>query len=268
MKEKTKNILKGVGVGSLACLGMFTFSGCSMDLSQEQINKLMYAVDNSQQFMEDTLHLLESQNAKMDAEQAHKLCEYAYNKILLNQNGIRNNLVMKNHFDGELVATVTSYADENTDVIVADTTDFNEVWYADSGNNYHYVKQGQTKEEIEADSIHADFSWASWVNLVNWAGVTEDDILFCNILSNGNYEITYSVNTINHANLEDGMGAGIIVAEITNDGNFVKIEMDSAEYSEQEDEIQFGKKVRALFEYGTANLNYVNEKLAEAKACQ
>ena len=41
MKDKTKNILKGVGVGALACLGMFTLSGCAIDLSQEQIDKLM-----------------------------------------------------------------------------------------------------------------------------------------------------------------------------------------------------------------------------------
>ena len=268
MKEKNKNILKGIGIGALACFGMFTFSGCSVELSQSQIDKLMYAVDNSQQFMDDALHLLENQNAKMDAEQAHKLCEYAYNKILLNQNGIRNNLVMKNYRDGELATTVTSYADENTDIIILDTISFNEVWYSDNGNNYHYVKQSERKTELKEDSIHAAFSWASCINVVNALGVNAEDILFCDILSNGNYQITYSVNNMNDADLEVGDIAKILVVEITSEGDFVKVEMDSAEYSEQDDELKFRVKTTVTFEYGKVDVNAVNARLTEAKNCE
>ena len=84
MRAKSKKVLKTLGVGALCLCGALIFSGCSMDLSQDQIDKLMFAVDNSQEFMQDTLDLLEKQNDKMDAEQAYKMYRYAVNKFYLN----------------------------------------------------------------------------------------------------------------------------------------------------------------------------------------
>ncbi len=90
MKEKTKNVLKGLGVGALACCGMFALTGCSVELSQSQVDKVMQVVDQSDKFMDGTLDLLEKQNAKLSKEEGWDLYKLAQAKFLTNQNGIRN----------------------------------------------------------------------------------------------------------------------------------------------------------------------------------
>jgi len=122
MKNK---IFKALGVGAVATLGLFTFTGCS--LSDSEKAKLMNELDNATEYMEETIDQLKEQNkklkeqnqtAKLELEESKKendilqnyleelqnenakiTAKEAFNKLLIaeyklntNYEGIRNNL--------------------------------------------------------------------------------------------------------------------------------------------------------------------------------
>ena len=77
MKEKNKSILKKVGVGALACLGVFTFAGCSsVEISKDQLDTVMETVEQSNKYMQDQIDLLKKQNEQLQNQ----------NNILTEQN--------------------------------------------------------------------------------------------------------------------------------------------------------------------------------------
>lgn len=93
MKEKNKSILKKLGVGALACLGVFTFTGCSsVEVSEDQIDTVMETVEQSNKYMQDQIDLLKKQNEQLQnqnnilTEQNNKLEDQ--NDILAEQNQI------------------------------------------------------------------------------------------------------------------------------------------------------------------------------------
>lgn len=262
MKEKNKNILKGVGVGALACLGMFTFSGCSMDLSQEQIDKLMYAVDNSQQFMEDTLHLLENQNAKMDAEQAYKLYRLAYNNFYLNKDGARDNIKITISSGDSLSQVVQTYKTEKLDVIIqqyfrnGELDDFVSFWYDDGENAY--ITDLQENEKWIVDNIHSEMNWNS-INLELMLDLEFDmeNIVSCNILPNENYELVVVLERVESQN---NLNA-ILTYEITPDALLVKETVVIVEND------NFAEKQNFIidFEYGNVDVELIEDLLEDAK---
>lgn len=80
MKEKNKSILKKLGVGALACFGVFAFAGCSSaEISQEQIDTIMETVEQSNTYMQDQIELLKQQNQELQNQ--NKLMEEANNKL-------------------------------------------------------------------------------------------------------------------------------------------------------------------------------------------
>ena len=74
MKEKNKKFMKALGVGAVAALGLFTFTGCS--LSDSEKAKLMNELDNATEYMEETIDQLKEQNKKLKEQ----------NEILKQQN--------------------------------------------------------------------------------------------------------------------------------------------------------------------------------------
>ena len=89
MKNKSKKILAGLGVGlTLAGSGLF-MTGCSM--SEEQENALNSIVGKADQLIE----VIEKTNQKLTREEAINLYEYAKTKLLVNKDNIWNNLRIK-----------------------------------------------------------------------------------------------------------------------------------------------------------------------------
>ena len=71
MKNKSKKVLKAVGVGALACVGAMAFAGCSkVEVSQKKVDNVIETVEKSNQYMDSQLELLRAQNAKLEAQLA------------------------------------------------------------------------------------------------------------------------------------------------------------------------------------------------------
>ena len=115
---KKNKIFKAFGVGALATLGLFAFTGCS--LSDSDKADLMKGLDNANSFMQETIDQLKEQNrklkeqnsglkeqndilkdyleeiqnenAKITAEEAFKTYEIAVARYLTNYKGVRNNI--------------------------------------------------------------------------------------------------------------------------------------------------------------------------------
>jgi len=226
MKEKSKNILKTLGVGTLCLFGSLAFSGCSTSLNQGQIDKLMYAVENSQQFMQDTLDLLGKQNAKIDSYEAYQYYRYAINKFYLNIEGVRDNVVisikMNNYED-----TIKTYKKGN---ICACSSDDEEVLkIEENGISYSCSLNNNSIETKEIDdwNIDSGIEWKS-VDVLKLTGIQfeEQHIVACNILENGNYELIAVIE--NHE--EGNKFNSIFSFEFTSNGNFVNKYNDCFEH--------------------------------------
>ncbi|MGN0787553.1 MAG: hypothetical protein ACI4L6_00585 [Candidatus Onthoplasma sp.] len=68
MKEKSKTILKTLGVSALALTGLFAFSGCATDitLTQEQADKTIESVQNLDANMQEMIEQNNAQNLKIE----------------------------------------------------------------------------------------------------------------------------------------------------------------------------------------------------------
>ena len=87
MKEKNKKILKGVGVGALALVGMVGLTGCAnVEISQEKFNSLVEIAEKADDFMEEQNRLLEEAN-RMTKEEVWNLAQTADFNMMMNING-------------------------------------------------------------------------------------------------------------------------------------------------------------------------------------
>lgn len=192
MKEKNKKILKTLGVGAVATLGVFAMTGCS--ISDDEKTKLMDSLENANTYMEKTINLLQNQNEELK-DQNEKLEDYiteiknenakitneeAWNKVKLavaqfktNYNGVRDNLrietdnykvgnaeyqkVMQEFYTTESGEYVSFFEMTNT---VTDIIDYgSELNYKDDGKIYRYTvdNDGVTveKEKTIVDIHHS-----------------------------------------------------------------------------------------------------------------
>ena len=63
MKDKTKKILAGLGIGLTLAGGGLMMTGCTeTPVTDAQVEKVFEALNNANQFMEDTKELIENQN--------------------------------------------------------------------------------------------------------------------------------------------------------------------------------------------------------------
>ena len=159
MKEKNKSILKKLGVGALACLGVFTFAGCSsVEISKDQLDTVMETVEQSNKYMQDQIDLLKNQNEQLQNQnniltEQNQILEdannkltndeiftkvlFATNKLKLNLNNVLDNLKVTATFDGDQTALEYFYK----------TTDGTRV-------KYYYEKEGEGFNEETIYSIN------------------------------------------------------------------------------------------------------------------
>jgi len=93
--KKIKKILFSVGLClCLAFTGIFA-TGCSnVNLTDEQLKKLLEVVDHSDEFMNDSLDLLQKSNDKLDKEKASCILQNAILKLKTNNGNIWDNLTV------------------------------------------------------------------------------------------------------------------------------------------------------------------------------
>ena len=100
--------MKKLGLCVLVLAGLFSLAGCNLSgksLSDEQIDKLMYLADSADNFMDESLKLLDSQKKELDIEEGYRLYQTALVNFDLNVDGIRDNVIIESTEDGT-VSTV------------------------------------------------------------------------------------------------------------------------------------------------------------------
>lgn len=90
--NKLKKVVLSIAL--CVCLGFsaIAFSACSTNLSEEQTNKLMTVVDNSDKFMDEILDNLESTNEKLDREKAYGVAKDAISRVKTNSDNSWDNM--------------------------------------------------------------------------------------------------------------------------------------------------------------------------------
>ena len=298
MKEKNKKILKSLGVGALACFGMFTLTGCSFSLTPEQMEKVMYVVDESDRFMKDTLDLLEKQNAKLDKEEAWDLFRMADAKLALNANNVWDNLVLTTEEDdGEVYVSRWFKTSDGTQVLSRDDDHGPEVIYSSPEENevvYRASKIIYEDEPVEEYKVaYEDTIWGKYLiycgltpsiqmGILTQYGVTLNDIVSCVIDEAGDYRITFfksfeqeiEIDTVVEeedlitVTLTQGFSATITISA---EGIIKCLEVDlgtiqsNTDAEAVTDSITNPRSIVYTLEYGVLTEEYIGESLEWAK---
>ena len=132
MKKNKKKILAGACLG---LVGIGCLTGCSVDLTDAQKDKIMTVVDNSDAFMDETLSLLQEQNSQLDRTNAFKLYELATRRIAYcTQNSLEN-----------LKINVSCEYDMSIDGL---DEKFSINYFKDSNGKYYHYVQNEDKEVV------------------------------------------------------------------------------------------------------------------------
>lgn len=272
MKDN-KKLLKGLAVGALVCAGLFTFTGCSISLSDSQVKKVEYAIENSEKFMDDALALMEKQYAELSKDEIWDMYNNAENKMIFNVDGVRNNLTIDYVQEGdhpqEFSIHLVKTADGKTIMLQSDKNGvYNGITYQDADGVYSYSKNGATtsKEKLTVSNVDSYVNWDS-VSLARAYTSGEDDIVACEKLENGNYKISF-VSEI-YQQIEEGgkLVNGDLVTTYLN----VEISEEGLIVSQQLWGGVLGKNVDSnpmtlSFIYDDVKMADVNTMLTEAKA--
>jgi len=233
MKEKTKNILKGIGVGTLACLGMFGLTGCAFDVNGT--DDLNAKLEQLQQTQQETNALLVNQQV---VDSAWNLFKKSYTNLLLNTEGIRDNVVINFTQYQENVALgfykTSIYKTESQEtVLMMETSESDRIMltfefeesleggahssgvYTSVSNIYRDEFETKTKisgyDDIQAYIVSSNaITWCIRElaeDMPNVSEFTKEDICAVEILPNGNYAIEFVSN-----NLNAGNGTGTIIS--------------------------------------------------------
>jgi len=69
MKDKNKKVLKALGVGALACVGMFGLTGCAnIEVSQDKFDSMIETVEKADNRLDEYIDLLEQQNQQLQEQ--------------------------------------------------------------------------------------------------------------------------------------------------------------------------------------------------------
>lgn len=285
MEEKNKTILKTLGVGAVATLGLFTMAGCSVKLTDEQIEKVMYTVDNSDQFMKDTLNLLEKQNAQLDLDEAWNLYKLASTKFLLNEDGIRNNLkVVMTCFDEysevvdySQVHNFYSHAGQDVFSVEFEGLGYNIVYNDFDGDDeliyYYYNYDGDIHKGLQGNGIIEQYATVN-INFSTLYGVTKEQIVSCEILENGNYKLTFVNERLEEQENEETIKyLSIFNLEISKDAKFISEKVSTGLFNEEGTMISSGVMEDAAtavieYQYGEVDVEDILEKLEIAKSAE
>lgn len=293
MKEKNKSILKKVGVGALACLGVFTFAGCSsVEVSEDQIDTVMETVEQSNKYMQDQIDLLKKQNEQLQNQnniltEQNQILEDANNKLtkqdavdiinltkfkyLFNQDGVLNNLKMSSVDENSRLCEEKYYVTSDGVRLCYN--------YTEAGDgNYHtlayevddiktaiceWIYDGSVNKEIKSHE-NGFFSSILSVSIIDYMCLTymnniiAENIIKISINQQGNYEIIYSIS--------DEGATKILNYEIDKGCKIIKAKMSRYSYNEETNAGYIIVSSENNFEYGVITDEDIAEVLQKAQA--
>lgn len=271
MKEKNKKILKGVGVGALALVGMVGLTGCAnVKISQDKFDNLVEIAEKADDFMEEQNRLLEEAN-RMTKEEVWNLAQTADFNMMMNINGLRDNLVVTGVIeDLGLQQDVMYYYNSSDAKIFAElhgdegVTNV-ELWYQKTESNVMWAdidKEGNefVCKSVEDRGTEADFEYSVGVYRggcnINGVGLTYEDFNHYEFLDNGNVKLTF-VKNVEHKNPDNQEGYVITLEdysfEYSLDGKLMSFKMASRIIEKKG---EFENYIGMLEEY-TYNYGYI-----------
>ena len=280
--------LKMFSLFAVLCCSVLVFTGCTVDLTEEQKDKVMTVVDNADVFMKDVLKNLDLNNKKMDREEAFKALQDAQLKLAVNYDNIwsniritntengnintidefiqtqdGNNAVLSSHFgnQGELSIYTLNYSNPIGDCYVIDYTE----WLDESGET--------ASEDIEKKEGYPFSYYLSQFNYIQLLNLTSDDVLTCETLEDGTVNVALIYEQIisegNETSMQFSCGARIIYQ--LKDGRITKVSSYSGTLTFTDENPELLNKtwsnncLEYTIEYGSADIQKVESKYAQAK---
>ena len=266
-KSKLNKILAGVGLGVMLTGGTMMATGCTnIDLTQSQFDKILEVVDNSDKFMNETMDLLQENNKKIDKATAVKMYELAVARLELNYNNVWDSIKVSldNQYEdyGYLVdmkifkkangyRIVAMLYDEDKDGVYDDYDLHDYEIYANNPSGSTRSSSGEESDLITQLPSASTVISGMLGGIFNVTSIGEKDVVECNILDNGNYQII----AIGMGDTGGDMGEQKIISEceITSDGYLVS---KTYYYMEEEDLVnQTVSKTTVTVEYGTVTID-------------
>lgn len=250
-KNKIKKIIAGIGIGCIVMSSGALMAGCSLELTEEQENKIQTVIDNSNQFMDSTMDILQDSVSKIDRDMAVKLYEKSVARLMVNYNNVWDNVAfsIENKFYD---AGSDGYQYQETKIIGMENGNKYCLEYGDS-NGDNVVELQSISDNIQESGEMSSGSFSSltksrFEQLLNVGEVTIETIVDWKVLENGNY----AISAVGMGDLGDGQGQQLLIVdcEISNDAFLIS---KSYSYVVVSSEISSSAISTIKFEYGTLN---------------
>ena len=193
MKEKNKKILKGIGVGALALVGMVGLTGCAnVKISQEKFDNLIQIAEKADDYMKESTRLTK--------EEVLNLCQTAYYNSYLQRCGYEN-VVVSGIYGGETMETMF-YSGENVSMVITPSQNDFEVSYYDielgklifanvsyDGENYECTYKYTSDSVDVSQYIRGDSEDVHPASLLLMYTLNENTLKTYQLLNTGNYSL-------------------------------------------------------------------------------
>ena len=273
MKEKSKKVLKGFGIGLMACAAIVGFTGCSnINVEQSQIDNLIASVET-----------IKHQSYKMTREEVWNLAHLSGFNLMMNVDGVRDNMFM------DCLNTIYSLEGDEIRNSSQEVSFYNfdgsKVQAMKIGNDLTLTYQLENNYTTQAEFIKTDIGgylctskesshleFERVVSLYNGQGMPSPSGLGCDyedlncyeVLENGNVRLNFIKNyTYNdhREGLEDEYMeiADIITFEYDSKARLISIE-ENEEIVDISDNYSFMSELRSMkinVSYGTVDVEKI-----------
>ncbi len=228
MKNKTKKLLAGLGLAAVFGVGGLGLTGCSVELSEEQVEKVMTVVDRSDVFMDETIDLLESSNSELDRKDIAKLYEYSLYKLKVNYGNIWDNMSVEfkqefwekkeQEFNFAMTYNFFKLGDLNVAYMLSNGT-------PDSSSYFDNAESESPTGEDPVPSVSQirTFTYnvnSTFIPMLAAGNITEDTIVDYEVLENGDYRV-YACDTIDLGDGEGSIAPAVMECIISKDGRLL-----------------------------------------------
>lgn len=269
MKNKALKIL---GVGALALVGTASLTGCSinndqMKLLEDKVAQIGQYAEYLNQKLADANQKLDEQNDLIEeqsnlinqqtlVDRAWGLLQTAQAKLMMNIDGVRDNLVMENTVGGQ-TQTQEFYKTQSGINVYCDSNKF---VYGDSTGVYRY-DEGHNTIKIGYDRIENYYNYLRVFEITGGV-LNKERITSVEILENGDYKVNLACNFEN----EDGSCNGVYCYIVSSDARMISLSGSTFRGDRESEWSYLTLNASYKFKYGEVNVEQILTKLAEAQA--
>lgn len=221
MKEKNKKILKGIGVGALACVGVLGLTGCSqIEISQNTVDSMIETVEKTDTRLDEYITLLEQQNQQLQdqnekledllneaneltKEEILNLCNIAYYNSYFQTNGYEN--VEMTGISGIYNVQWSFYTNEAISIMcyIENLNEFNVVYFDNASKKIVTATFSETNGEYtcidkytSTDPSNTKYSMGESAHPAGCFDLLEkENLKTYERLENGNYSLLFVTET-------------------------------------------------------------------------